>query len=122
MFKELYSFSKPEIDAAFKAALLLNKTEGIKLLQTPAHILRSFETTASQSPQDGRAFGKFLIITPRSCGKAHERNLIRRRLKAIYFEQKLYQKRVTTIALIYSGAMKLSFDHLKAFILESFAK
>ena len=69
MFRKLFSFSKKEIDQIFSHAGLRKKQHGFKLLQV------SFDTL-SEEVQKTLIPGKLLIITPRSCGKAHERNLI----------------------------------------------
>ena len=35
---------------------------------------------------------KILVITPKKIGTAPQRNLLRRRLKALFYEQKLYER------------------------------
>lgn len=97
-FKNLFSFSQSEINIAFKSAKPLKMVYGLKLLQAP--MLQKQE------------HGKLLIITPRATGKAHLRNFIRRQLKAIFYEHKLYAFKSTFILLVYKPAIELNFNQL----------
>ncbi len=63
--------------------------------------------------------GKLLIVIPRKAGKAHERNLIKRRIKAIYYEEKLYEKSIISIILVREEATKISFEELKKFLVKN---
>ena len=121
-FRQLFSFSKKEIDRAFKKVRPKAKTRGLKLLQAPGLFFDSPPSihSAKLSTQDDRAeFGKLLIIAPRRSGKAHKRNLIRRRIRAIFYEQKLYEKVATSILLVRSEAMELTFEQLQEFLVSS---
>ena len=111
IFRKLFSFSREEVQTAFKTARLKKKALGFKLLQA------EINTEASPSPEN--LFGKLLIITPRACGKAHERNELRRRAKAIFFQERLYEKPITSLLLVYQPAMKLTFEELKQFLIEN---
>jgi len=102
-FKKLFSFKKKEIDQAFSHAKFHAKMPGFKLL-------KSFSTDD---------FGKLLIIIPAAAGKAHDRNLIRRQIKSIFYEEKLYQNQHVFILLVYKQAIDLSFEEIKKFMLES---
>ncbi len=77
--------------------------DGLKLLQAPTE----------------RDFGKLLVIIPKKSGKAHDRNLFKRRTKAIFYEEKLYQKPSVFILLVYKNAMKLSFEELRDFLVKA---
>lgn len=107
-FRSLFSFSKSEIDWAFKRVRMIAKTRGLKLLQVP-------EVFSAENQ-----LGKLLIIVPRRAGKAHVRNQIKRRLKAIFYEEKLFETIATSIVLVREDAMKLSFEELKKFLVSSF--
>jgi ribonuclease P protein component len=61
-------------------------------------------------------FGRMLIVIPRVVGTAPERNLIKRRLKAIFYQRKLYARKQDCIALVRKGAHKLSYDQLEALL------
>ena len=104
-FKDLFCFSKLEVDSAFKKATLLKKIDGLKLLRS--------------AMGEAQTHGKLLIITPRAMGKAHLRNLMRRQLKAIYYENKLYTNTTTLILLVYKAATELTFEELKAFLISA---
>lgn len=101
-FKNLFSFSKSETESAFKNTALHDQITGFKLLQTPP-------TTSSK-------FGKLLIIISKRSGKAHERNLLRRQIKSIFYEEKLFKKPITSILIVYKQATKLTFDEIKKFL------
>jgi ribonuclease P protein component len=101
--KKYFSFSKKEIDETFKSAKPLYKENGLKILQTP--------TT--------KEFGKLLIITPKKSGKAFQRNLIKRRLKAIFYEEKLFEKPFVNIIFVYKTAMDLKFQDLKDILIKN---
>lgn len=57
------------------------------------------------APASG-ATGKMLIITSRKVGKAHDRNLLRRRLKAIYYENRLFERPYTMIVIAQAKAVE----------------
>ncbi|MCK4499472.1 ribonuclease P protein component [Candidatus Babeliales bacterium] len=102
-FKDLFQFSKPEIDAAFKDAQRISGTKEFTLLQSPTD----------------RDYGKMLIIISRKVGKAHDRNLLRRRLKAIFYENELYKQKSTFILLTRLGAININFKALQQFLTNS---
>jgi ribonuclease P protein component len=64
--------------------------------------------------------GKLLIIIPRKTGKAVARNKLRRQIKAIFYEEKLYQKPGTFIVVVYKEAAELSFQEIRSFMIERF--
>ncbi len=111
--KNLFSFEKKEIDLTFEAAQPKASISGLKLLQSP--IKKSEEPFNSTDPK----FGKLLIITSRKTGKACKRNKIRRQLKSIFYENKLFEKPVNSIILVYKQALDLKFDQLKEFLLKN---
>lgn len=69
---------------------------------------------------DAQSHGKLLIVTPRKTGSAPKRNLLRRRLKAIYYQEKLYTIAAIGIIILYDHATTLSFDELKTFLTSGF--
>jgi ribonuclease P protein component len=99
-FRQLFAFKKNEVKASFEAATLFYSKPGLKLLKAP-----------SIAPH-----GKLLIVLPRKFGKAHERNLIRRQLKAIFYEEQLYKQPVVWLLILYFEAKKLDFPALKKFL------
>lgn len=117
-FKTLFSFKKKEIDAAFKSARMRQQTRGLKLLQAPfADVVRR-----SGTKEDRPTHGKLLIITSRAVGKAHDRNRIRRQLKAIFYEEQLYTQPIISILIVYKQALELDFNQLKRFLRSAFSQ
>lgn len=111
-FRKLFAFTKKEIDQIFGHVVLRKKQHGFKLLQV----------SYPQLPEDVQKSltpGKLLIITPRASGKAHERNLIRRRAKEVFYQEKLFSKPVISILIASSNAPRASFDDLKKLLLEN---
>lgn len=99
--KKLSSFTRQEVTELFSRARAKFKMPGLRILRA--------STTHTQ--------GRILIVIPRKVGTAPERNLIRRRIKAIYREHKLYLYGCDCVALIGPECKVISFDQLtRAFI------
>ena len=111
-FRELFAFKKLEIDYAFKNAKINSQVLGLKLLEAPLLC----------SDSEEKRIGKILIVTPRKSGKSHERNKIRRQVKSIFYEEKLYENHIASILLVYKQAQKLTFDNLKTFLTNALQK
>lgn len=103
-FRSLFSLTKDEIAQAFRQARLFCSQRGLKILQAPLQL-------NNESADDNH--GKMLVITPKKSGKAHDRNKIKRQLKALFYEEKLYETKSIFIVLVYKNAMSLSFDDIK---------
>lgn len=59
-------------------------------------------------------FGRILVITSRKIGSAPKRNKIRRRLKSIFYENKLFALDYDCIVIVRQGsAINLEFYELK---------
>ena len=108
-FKNLFSFKRKEIKNLFKVANLKSQTNGLKLLKASINSI-------NYPLQD---HGKILIVTPGKSGKAVERNLIRRRVKEIFYKEKLYKIESNFVLLVYKEAIKLTYDQIKTFLLDS---
>lgn len=107
-FKDFFRFSQKEVSCLFKNTTIKSSWRGLKLLQAP---LNCFDSN--------NKFGKLLIITPRASGKAHERNLFRRRVKDIFYTNKLYLHPVNSVLIAYKNAMAHDFDHLQEFLIKN---
>ncbi len=94
-----------EVVCAFKHTRLKKYFGGLKLVYAPA---------SCSSPD--LAHGKLLVVTPRACGKAHDRNRIKRQLRSIFYEEKLYTTPLLWIIFVRKDAMKLDFAALKKFL------
>ena len=64
-----------------------------------------------------RAFAKILIVTPKKIGSAPQRNLIKRRIKSLFYEEKLYERSHDFAVFCKKGSTKLSFQELKQHLL-----
>ena len=64
--------------------------------------------------------GRILIITPKKIGSAPQRNLIRRRLKALYYEELHYTHGYDIVIYCRKGSAELSFQALKEILSSTF--
>lgn len=62
--------------------------------------------------QTKTSFGRLLLIIPVSVGKAHERNLMRRRFKSLFYEQRLFEKGYDWIVFVKKPALTIPFSEL----------
>ena len=116
-FKELFSFTKKEIQESFKEVKPKCRKSGLNLLQVPLSDNSKVSDDIRVS-DDTKVFGKILIIIPGKTAKANKRNLIRRRIKSIFYEEQLYKKQTTSILFVYKLAANLKFDQLKEFLIK----
>ena len=118
-FKDLFRFSQKEVFCLFKNAALKYSWRGLKLLQAPLDCFDSSHESDKSSSESNHKFGKLLIITPGASGKANQRNLFRRRVKDIFYTNKLYLYPTNSILIAYKNAMIHDFDHLQAFLIKN---
>ena len=95
--RAITQFTKQEIDQLFKTARRVHKQPGITILR---------------APRQGE-FGRILIVVPRKVGDAPTRNKLRRQIKALFYENKMYEKDYDWAAILRPEAKDLSFDQLK---------
>lgn len=115
--KKFFTFSQKEISIVLLHATHKKYFHGLKALQLP------FSKLATLTPQPViPTHGKLLIITPRKAGNAVERNRIRRRLKALFYQEQLYQYLCYTTIFVNPQAMTLSFDEIKDILLSVVTK
>lgn len=103
---KLSKFSKKELDHFFSSAKSPKKNQAFTFLTAPATL----------------DFGRILVVASRKYGNAPERNLLKRRLKAIFWENKLYEKKIDLAVIARPSGKSYDFDQLKAFLLEIFAR
>ncbi|OGB84295.1 ribonuclease P protein component [candidate division TM6 bacterium RIFCSPHIGHO2_12_FULL_32_22] len=99
---KFFQFQKREVKEFFKKAKFRKKIKGLEILLAPSFL----------------DYGRFLAITSRKAGNAPQRNLIRRRLKHIFFEDKLYEKSLDFIVIVSKEAINLNFQELKEILHE----
>lgn len=104
--KDLSRLTRSEISAIFDKARCLLRHTSLTLLCAP--------TPASH--------GRVLVITSKKLGNAPARNKIRRKIKALFYEEKLFTHMVDCVFIIKKPGMALSLQELKELILPAFAK
>jgi ribonuclease P protein component len=97
----LSTFSNDEVKKIFRTASIRKKFEGIDILCAPKL------TT----------WGRLLVVTPRRSGNAPQRNKIRRRLKAIFYEEKLFERGYDCVIFVKKEGINLGFDELKLMVM-----
>ena len=104
--KKISKFTQREIEHLFKHARRIVRSEFCTILCAPRQ----------------QNFGRVLIVTSRKVGNAPQRNLLRRRIKAIFYEKKLYDGPFDWVIIMQKKATALSFDQLKTIILNAYQK
>ncbi len=94
--RKLSSFTRQEVSELFTRARAKVRMPGLRILRATAT----------------HEYGRVLIVIPRRVGSAPERNLIRRRIRAIFRERKLYLSGYDCIALIGPECKELSYQEL----------
>src|SRR5438128_12670464 len=97
---KLSSFSQPQVKHFFKHARALLRHPFLTILCCPA----------------ANPIGHILVVTSRKVGNAPTRNKIRRQLKAIFYEEKLFELGFDYAFIIKKEATNLPFDELKALV------
>ena len=93
------------------------KSEIDYLFQHARRIVRNQFCTILVAPRQNPEYARILIVLARAVGNAPERNLIRRRIKAIFYEEKLFASNVDYVVIVYKKMVTLPFDQLKALLL-----
>lgn len=101
--REITRFTKQEIDQAFAQAERVAHNPYITILRAPRQ----------------KEFGHILIIASRKIGNAPQRNKLRRQLKSIFYEEKLYELPYNCIIITRPGATEISFDQLKEMLVKA---
>ncbi|MEX0940557.1 MAG: ribonuclease P protein component [Candidatus Babeliales bacterium] len=97
-------FSKPEIQQLFKQARTCLNEQGLEVRLAPQK----------------KEYGRILVVISRKAGNAVKRNLIRRRLKHIFYQESLFNHGLDCIVLARKEAMNLSFEQLKKLLFKAF--
>ena len=99
-------FTQKEIRELFDKARLALKHPGLTILAAP----KSHE------------IGRILVITSRKVGKAAKRNKIRRRLKALFYQEGMFKGEHDYAVIVKKDGIALSFDDLKALLKQAHEK
>ena len=93
-------FTHQEIRSLIRSARLVSRQPGLDIRIAPSL----------------HSIGRILIITPRASGNSPERNLIRRRFKALFYQEKLYELGRDVVIFCKKESSKLDYYQLKALI------
>jgi|GEM_PF-307979 len=104
--KQISRFTKKEIDYLFQTGKAIYKSKELVLLTAPCLL----------------HFSRVLLITSRKVGNAPERNLLRRRGRAIFYEEQLFEQHKHCVIIFKPSAKNLSFDQLKEILVRSIEK
>lgn len=104
--RTLYRFEAAEVKTILKRGKRVLKTPTCDIIVTP----KAHEN------------GRILVITPRRIGKASQRNKVRRRIKALFYEQKFYERGVDCLAIIKKEGIDTPFDELVRIFTTAFSK
>lgn len=97
----------------FRSLTRFTRSEIGKLFSQARRTLNSPYFTILLSPKSGD-HSRVLIVLSRKTGNAPERNLARRRIKASFYEEKLYTKEFDAIFIGRKGIASLSCNQLRA--------
>lgn len=103
-FSSLFNLRKKHIEQSFANAKHCASIHGIKILRAPL-------------PEEGPA--SILVVPTRQCKGIVLRNKLRRQIKAIIYEEKLFEQHGTFIVLLYDRAKQLSYDEIKKFLVKA---
>ncbi len=95
--RRITQWKNSEVEAVFK------KTH--RLYKGPECDIRVARTT--------NEIGRLLLIVSRKTGTAPQRNLFKRRLKSLFFQEHLYSKGYDWIIFAKLGGIQTTFDRLK---------
>ena len=98
------SFSKTEISTLFKKASMRVRSGGLKILTAPA----------------SGVYARMLMVASAKTGTAPERNLFKRRLRALFREGEFYEKGIDFIIIADKSGVNLSFESLKELFYKAF--
>lgn len=101
---QLFHLSKPEIARLFKTARRIGRFSAFDFLAAP-------KTGVS---------GRLLLVASAKTGSAPERNRAKRRLRSLFYENRLFERGYDCIVIFKKEGMSLDFDHLKELFLNCF--
>jgi ribonuclease P protein component len=94
--KRISRFTSKEISHIYSTARRAVRHPGLDILCTPAT----------------KDAGRILVITPGKVGTSPQRNLVRRRLKSIFYENKFFELGFDCVVIIKKPGVDLSFEKL----------
>lgn len=105
VYRSLFRFTSQEASELFERIAFFKKQHGIDI----------------RIALKENSYARLLIIIGKQAGIAAQRNLLRRRIKEIFYRKKLYNNPFDGIVIIYKEAQRLSFKELETIISKVFA-
>lgn len=99
--KNISRFTKKEIDLLFSSGKAVFKSKEFVILTSPCLLSSS----------------RILLITSRKVGNAPQRNLLRRRGRAIFYEEQLFKLPQHCVIIFRAPAKDLSFEQFKTILI-----
>lgn len=99
--KSLYHFRETEVSLLFKQARRVFRYPIFDLLCLPKKLTH----------------GRLLVVISRKLAKAHDRNKLRRQIKAIFYESNLFESNYDCMIIVKKEGLTLSFSELKKYVL-----
>jgi ribonuclease P protein component len=106
LIRKITQFSPSEIDSLWKQARRVVRHAGLHLLK---------------APRSG-SLGRILMVIPKRIGDAPTRNKLRRQLRHIFYENKLFNGDSDWIVIARPGADKITFATLQDLFLQAAQK
>ncbi|MCK5632310.1 ribonuclease P protein component [bacterium] len=104
--KRTNRLTKQDVSKIFKKARRALRHPGLDILCHPT----------------SKPTGRILVVTSRKTGGAPQRNLIRRRIKAIFHENQLFNRGFDVIVIIKKPGINLDFKKLTDLLLKALKK
>jgi len=101
--RQITRLPEQDIKQLLKHARRIHKSPELDILIAPARL----------------PYGRILVITPARIGNAPQRNLLRRRLKAVFYEEKLFSLGFDCAIIAKLKATTLDFDALKTLLMKT---
>ncbi len=103
LIRKITQFSKNEIDTLWKKARRVLRHDGLHPLK---------------APKSGE-IARILMVIPRRVGNAPTRNKIRRQIRHLFYENKLYEGDTDWIVIVKPDATKLTFQEIQNLLLSA---
>ena len=97
---EYFTFKRPEITKLFSQARRVYKSRELDILSHPKT----------------KEYARLLIINPKKIGNAPQRNKVKRRLRALFHENDLFNKSHDMVIIVKKDGVELPFDILKKIV------
>lgn len=97
-------WTKPEIAKVFKQARRCLKHSGLDILLHQ----KMYEK------------GRLLVVTPGKIGNAAQRNKVRRRLKALFYEDKFMDQAYDCIIVVKKDGISFTFEQLQELLIKAY--